>query len=488
LKAKVLGVVVIILVLAGAGAAYQYRLFNRPPTAGFEINPKYINPTDETLVRFINKSSDPDGEPLISSWFIDGKLVNSTRDHWTRLPVGNHTMRLVVSDGKAQDRIESIVRVEKSSMYPQKKLYVPLKGINYWSGDRFWWKDKWVPARVFPPRPPTEIEEDLQVIKYELGCNAIQFRGSNETSLLICAQIAARLNFSVIVLNLFQSDLNVDEVTTWLTSFAEKAQLLFQKSDSIVLSIGDESSGRYKRLLNVTWEEMLRMSVSERKKLWPMLNSHLETVLRNVRVVFKGRVTYGAGQWEEVNWSQLGFDIVGVNLFPTPETEGRRIDLVKQLKQIGKPLWVTATGCATFENAYDYDGWGWEVASNKTYNQWGQAIGIQSIMNLFNRTGIDGIFLANFKESKTDDRASFGVLRYNGDGAPFSRKLGFYVYKSYVLGKAAQKAASEPSPRSSAICISNLSRLSMSLAAQVAPRSVMRTMRLGGCKWLADST
>jgi hypothetical protein len=68
LKTKILGIIVILLVLAGLGAAYQFRLFNRPPKADFEIQPKYINPTDETLIKFINKSSDPDGDQLTFAW------------------------------------------------------------------------------------------------------------------------------------------------------------------------------------------------------------------------------------------------------------------------------------------------------------------------------------------------------------------------------------------------------------------------------------
>lgn len=76
------------------------------------------------------------------------------------------------------------------------------------------------------------------------------------------------------------------------------------------------------------------------------------------------------------------------------------------------------------------------MASNKTYSQEGQSAGIRNIVDFLNRGEVAACFLANFKESKDDDRASFGVLRYGGDNVPFSRKLGFYAYKSYVLSSS----------------------------------------------------
>lgn len=440
MKAKILGVVVIILALAGLGAAYQFRLFNRAPKADFEIKPKYINPTDETLTKFVNRSEDPDGDRLTFSWYVDGRLVNSSRDHTARLTAGNHTVRLEVGDGKAQGSFERKITVDRASIYPVKKLSIPIKGINYWSGN--------LRSSTFPSRISAEVEEDLLTVKQELGCNGIQFRGSDEDNILACAEIAIRLGFEVVILNSFEIDQHVVDLPVKIRRFAEKAQGLFERSKSIVLSIGDEMSLSCRGILSsATYEgriaEIRNISARDRARFWPVLDSHLRFILGNVSQVFKGRVTYGAGTWEEVDWKGLAFDVIGINYFFRKQDEVNYLRRAQQLKQMAKPFWVTATGCATFEDAYDYAGAGWQVASDKTYSQEAQGAAIGSIVRILDQAEVGACFLANFKESKSDDRTSFGILRYNGREVPFSRKLGFYAYKSYVMANRSSTVKSE---------------------------------------------
>ena len=75
---------------------------NRPPNASFSItleNPK----TNDVLVG-TSTSSDPDGDTLTYSWYFDGEYDSNTGNssYWTleNPKAGEHTIRLVVKDGK----------------------------------------------------------------------------------------------------------------------------------------------------------------------------------------------------------------------------------------------------------------------------------------------------------------------------------------------------------------------------------------------------
>jgi hypothetical protein len=55
---------------------------------------------------------------------------------------------------------------------------------------------------------------------------------------------------------------------------------------------------------------------------------------------------------------------------------------------------------------------------------------IDEYMKLFEIGKVDGVFLWVFLEQATPDARGYGILRWN-QAAPASRKLGFYMYKSY---------------------------------------------------------
>jgi hypothetical protein len=365
-----------------------------------------------------------------------------------RLAAGGHILSLTVTDGKKSARVETIVTVptisssmersihidpERVQQYPQKEFEIPIKGINYWSGN--------VGSKAFPGRPVEEIHEDLTVVRDELGCNAVQFRGGDELSLINCVDIATRIGFPTIIVNPFQIDQSLDERADIIKDLGSKVQTFHEKHKSIVLSMGDELSLGCKGILtSSTYEgriqELRTLSSQDRKKCWPLLNSHLKTVLAVAREVFDGRLTYNSGTWEEVDWGSLDCDIIGINYFFRRQDEAAYSEKAREIKRLGdimhKPFWVTATGCATFEDAYDYGGAGWQFASSKTYSQDAQARAIERIMTVLDKAGLAACFLANFKESKADDRTSYGILRFNGEQTQFSRKLAFYAYKSYV--------------------------------------------------------
>jgi hypothetical protein len=80
-------------------------LINRPPLADFDWQPKPVWEGDN--LRFTNRSQDPDGDPLWSTWQIrlpDGSLVSYATQDATALPPalpGTYDVTLTVTDGFA---------------------------------------------------------------------------------------------------------------------------------------------------------------------------------------------------------------------------------------------------------------------------------------------------------------------------------------------------------------------------------------------------
>lgn len=92
---------------------------NRPPVADFTWSPSTIWEGD--TVSFINRSYDPDGDPLTYSWLIthpDGTVYTSNEQHIElRLPqIGNHTVQLTVSDGRFTDTKQAVLAVRELTL------------------------------------------------------------------------------------------------------------------------------------------------------------------------------------------------------------------------------------------------------------------------------------------------------------------------------------------------------------------------------------
>jgi hypothetical protein len=83
--------------------AAEEESINRPPIASFYIMPQ--NPTpDDTIVGVGASSSDPDGDALTYSWYFNGEydeyIGNLPNWTWPNPQAGEHTIKLVVDDGK----------------------------------------------------------------------------------------------------------------------------------------------------------------------------------------------------------------------------------------------------------------------------------------------------------------------------------------------------------------------------------------------------
>ena len=88
---------------AGSGKEYSFNEFlaNEHPIADFAIAPE--EPTTEDIVLITSLSTDPDGDPLTYSWYVDGEYYaqasNSDGIVCENLEPGKHDIKLVVEDG-----------------------------------------------------------------------------------------------------------------------------------------------------------------------------------------------------------------------------------------------------------------------------------------------------------------------------------------------------------------------------------------------------
>lgn len=430
-----MGTIIVILILAGLGAAYEFRLFNRPPKADFEISPNWINPIDTAVTKFTGRCSDPDNDPLTYAWFIDGKQVNTTKDHWAILSAGNQTVRLDVSDGKATNSVRKLTTVDRSGTYPSKKLNTPIKGVNYRIDER---------SDTFKIPDDSEMEEDLQTIRNELGCNAIRIFSNNNEIILKCAKLAIGRGFTTIALSpVYFKDSTLEETLPRVTKLAEEAKPLTVFSNlTMVLIVGNEITVYPKAFSSLpTYEERVDeisgnawRNSTYRKTLGRDLTLYLKNLITACRSVGgKLKLTYAPGNWEDVDWKELDADIVSQMVYFKPDNIEWYTKRIESCKTLDKPLWIIEFGAATFEGVFNFGGSAYRYGNDKKYSQEDQANVIDFSLKQLVQQKIDAVFYFDFKERREDDRQSFGLLRYVSRGLPFARKLGFCMYKSYVV-------------------------------------------------------
>lgn len=102
-----------------AWSEQTWMYINRPPTVAFDWSPKPVWESD--TVTLTNQSIDLDGDVLTHSWDISGPAgfaYTATTTHLSRklLQSGDYTVRLTVSDGKAQSSITRTLRVESLTL------------------------------------------------------------------------------------------------------------------------------------------------------------------------------------------------------------------------------------------------------------------------------------------------------------------------------------------------------------------------------------
>ena len=101
-------------------------LGNRPPTASFSIMPE--NPEVGDYIVVASTSSDPDGDTLTYSWYVDGvsRFGNSPNWEWESPEAGEHTIKLVVEDSEGGSDEHLMEMNVRKGLPPQQLPPIPL--------------------------------------------------------------------------------------------------------------------------------------------------------------------------------------------------------------------------------------------------------------------------------------------------------------------------------------------------------------------------
>jgi hypothetical protein len=412
---------------------------NTAPVANFSFTPRFLMPSADQPIQFTNLSTTPDDDPLTYTWLVDGHSVSHDKNYATTLPAGQHQIQLQLSDGQTAGLHVVAITVEPGQLsdpsYQPKPLFTRYKGTGYVAG-------LISPEFKLTPNPSEEqMNEELDTIKNELGCNAIIIYGGelSEDKILQCSELAIEKNFDRIIPCPRYVDSTPDDTIEKIGKFSSKVKSLREKSDDVILSVGHEI---------MIASKIIRGDTIEQRTINYSQGIDLDKVTETIPRMFKSiidvcnknygyPITYASHAFEAdknlIPWDNPAFRIIGVNTYLTSDNapaprreEAWWLKTLTRLKIFGKPIYATDWGMFTYRNA---DQWGdteFLHFGQQTYDEDPQVRYATRTLNMLNEAGVDGSFWAQY-----NDDFDRGQGLYNPK--TLQRKKGFYMYKSYQL-------------------------------------------------------
>jgi len=302
-----------------------------------------------------------------------------------------------------------------------------LRGINYDTGFGGAAGDR---SRV--AFEPAVVRRELEIIARDLHCDAVRISGDDPDRLVVAAHAAIDAGLRVWFAP-FPMDLTPPLLRPYLAGCARRAEEIRARDPETVLVLGCEMSlfctgfvpGAYllERFRNAGNPEAWATFSPE----WDFAEV-LRGLVADAREHFGGKITYAAGDWEDIDWS--GFDFAAVDLYRSAGNAAGFAERVRAHLGHGKPLVVTEFGCCTHRGAADAGGTGWTIVDfeaeprvlNGDYvrDEAGQAAYFTELMDVFEAEGVHGAFWFTFAgyECPSDpqprrdlDLASYGVVK-----------------------------------------------------------------------------
>ncbi|WP_236006387.1 hypothetical protein [Nakamurella leprariae] len=290
------------------------------------------------------------------------------------------------------------------------------------------------------PFHPDVVRRELEIIRDDLYCNAVQIIGGDPDRLELAAHAAADLGLEV-WFSPYPLELEPEQILGLFRDCAVRAERLRQQGATVVFVAGVELSVMNHGFLpGATPEERVEqlMSPPERRaeamrELGARMNTFLGEATANVRELFHGQITYASIQFEQVDWTP--FDVVTFELIRSAEVADRFREAVRTLVQNPKPVAVTGFGTAAYRGAGNRGGRVLEVVEydsttktpvrlNGVYerDEAGQAEYLSELLGIFETEGVDSAFvylfaLAGFPHRPDGDpqddldRASVGIVK-----------------------------------------------------------------------------
>ncbi|REK87622.1 hypothetical protein DY245_25790 [Streptomyces inhibens] len=329
-----------------------------------------------------------------------------------------------------------------------------------------------------PSFDPRVVEQEMRIIAEDLHCSAVRITGGDPDRLTTAAIHAAAAGLEVWY-SPFPCEMTNQQMLPYFAHCAEQAEQLRRDGADVVLVTGcelslfaagylpgDTFSARIPVLAGPGREAALK-GIPDR------VNAFLDEVVRTVRPVFGGPISYASNPLDGVDWSP--FDIVGLDAYrglrnAATYRDDLRTDLVH-----GKPVAIMEVGCCTYQGAGDFGGAGWYLAmepdgvtlkADLVRDEGEQVRYLHDLMPVFEEEGVDTVFWFSFAGYSTPHRAtpgpdldlaSYGIVKLlDGDGSPtparaypgmpWEPKEAFHALAAYYGGLGRQPTA-DTSPR-----------------------------------------
>lgn len=307
-------------------------------------------------------------------------------------------------------------------------MSLQLRGINYDTGTNY--MPGYLSREVWNE---TVIRRDIQAIRDDLHCNAINIYGSDVGRLQECATFALQSGLHV-WLQPRLIDSQPEAMLTHLSAVAQIAEPLRQHG-SVTLNIGCELSVFMSGLIprpgflqraawlgRFWWLWMLLPRYNDR------LNRHLGQAVEVARSHFAGQITYGSGIWERIDWTP--FDLIGLNYYRESSNQSTYLADLRQFYRFDKPVVITEFGCCCFDGADRLGGSGDSIVDytrptpvlkgRHRRNEQVQADTLRDLLDLYMRENLHGAFVFEFTEPSHPfspdpghdlDMASYGIVK-----------------------------------------------------------------------------
>ncbi len=262
------------------------------------------------------------------------------------------------------------------------------------------------------------VERELQIIADDLHCSAVRVSGGYPERIAVAGRAALEHGLELWYAP-FPADLTTAELLPYLVGCAERAEELRRDAPETVLVLGCELTlFQHGFMPGHTFIERIVngigpfpapgdrfFSFDDPPAVNRRLNDLLGEVVAAVRRVFRGRLTYASGKWEDVDWSL--FDIVSVDLYRQTANAHDYVDQLRSYFRWGKPVAVTEFGCCTFRGASELGGIGWTildigaeparlVGDGYVRDEAEQASLARELLGLYAREGVDSAFWFTF--------------------------------------------------------------------------------------------
>lgn len=316
--------------------------------------------------------------------------------------------------------------------------------------------------KTFDSRPQwndTEARRDFHAIRHELGCTAVLIMASTPERLRAAAQLAIEEDLEV-WLQPRPFDEPTARVRTVVAESASIAQELREAGATVGMVVGCELTLSAKGMLPgpTFWTRGMLLPLTW--WLLPSANARLRRLLDElvtlVRHRFDGPVSYGAGDWEQPDWS--AFDLVGLDLYRDAHNRARfSHDLharVSKEHAAGRRVMIFEFGSCAYRGAAAKasqaagvlrgSGTRMRVPARLERDEHEQAQYLAELFDIFAHAGVDGTFVWGFSEPvlyrSTDDPqrdldlASYGIVASHPDGG-WKPKRAFYTVAAEYGGQ-----------------------------------------------------